>query len=337
MTFGTQRKHGAVFVKALAENLLEQGYSKEQVFENSAFGDSLLKEDKPVADFSDIAAFFEHAAELTGNSALGFQHGIVRDGRRVGLLLYVGLASPTVTDFIKNVVRYRRVFTDALDMNADRLESEGVLTWRFRVPSNVNRRQFVEFGASGILASLRQASQHEIHLKHAAFRHSRNTDIDVIQNYLGCRPQFGTSENSFTFDPFDLSRPLVTADNELYAILTQYADEVLQRKARVASDLIVDVERVIADRLSAGDANQSNVSRALGMSPRTLARRLAQEKTTFFKTQEDLRKTLAVSYLKDSDLSLGEIAFLLGYSSISSFSEAFKRWMGQPPGQFRLT
>lgn len=336
MTSGTQRRHGAVFVRALAESLLAQGYSKEQVFEDTAFGDSLLNEDKPVADFSDIAAFFEHAAELTENTALGFEHGIERDGRRIGLLLYVGLSSPTVTDFIKNVVRYRRVFTDALDMNADRLETEGVLTWRFRVPSSVNRRQFVEFGASGILASLRQASQHDIQLKHATFRHSRNTDLDVIQKYLGCRAQFGASENSFTFTPFDLARPLVTADNELYAVLTQYADEVLQRKARVASDLIVDVERAIADRLSSGDANQNSVSRALGMSPRTLARRLAEEKTTFFQTVEDLRKSLAVSYLKDSDLSLGEIAFLLGYSGLSSFSEAFKRWTGCPPGQYRL-
>jgi len=66
-----------------------------------------------------------------------------------------------------------------------------------------------------------------------------------------------------------------------------------------------------------------------------LSRRLASEGTTFFKTLEELRQALARNYLRDSGLTLAEIAFLLGYSGLSSFNDAFKRWTGHTPGQYR--
>ncbi len=328
-------RHGAVFVKTLAEDLLAEGYTPEQVFAASSFGPELLEREKPFAEFSDIAAFFEHAADMTGNDALGFDRGTAREMRRIGLLCYVGLSSPNVHDYLKNIARYRRVFSDAVEIDLSLLDEKGVLMWHFSVPSNVSRRQYVEFGASGILSSLRQATGHKIKLQHATFRHARKTNVDRFRDYLGCQIDFCAPVNSFTFSRVDLERPLATADNELYAVLTQYAEDVLQSRVKTASELVVDVERAIADRLAAGEANQDTISRAMGMSPRTLARRLAGEQTTFFRVLEDLRKSLASSYLKNSDLGQGEIAFLLGYSSLSSFHDAFKRWSGQTPGQFR--
>ena len=108
--------------------------------------------------------------------------------------------------------------------------------------------------------------------------------------------------------------PLVTSENELYSVLTEYCEDILQKKSRNVSDLLVEVERAIADRLTTGEATQEHIARSLGMSSRTLSRRLAKEETTFFRTAEDLRQSLAESYLTNSDLVLAEIAFLLGYS-----------------------
>ena len=71
------------------------------------------------------------------------------------------------------------------------------------------------------------------------------------------------------------------------------------------------------------------------MSPRTLSRKLGRAGTSYFTILEELRKALAIRYLRESRLPLSEIAFLLGYSGLNSFSEAFRRWTGQSPGQFR--
>ncbi len=330
-------RHGAIYAKSLAEYLLSQGYSQSQVFSGTAFGADLLAEERPFAEFPDIADFFEHAAQLTGNDILGFDAGTKFDMRRTGLLCYVGLSSPTVRDFIKNFARYRRVFSDVVELDESQLEQSSVLSWYFRVPARVERRQLVEFGATGILSGLERAAGQKLRLRRVCFRHLRKTHIDVIERYLGCRVAFGAATNTYFFEPATLDLPLATADHELYSVLRQYAEEVLERERCNSSMFIVDVERAIAARLSAGEARQELVARDLGLSSRTLARRLAQEDTTFFRTLSDLRESLAISYLRNSDLGLGEIAYLLGYSNMSSFADAFKRWVGMSPGRYRAT
>ena len=114
-----------------------------------------------------------------------------------------------------------------------------------------------------------------------------------------------------------------------------YGDQILADMARQNPGLVVEVERAIAEQLGAGSVTLETVASGLGISPRTLSRRLAAEGTSFFQLLEGLRISLSKSYLRDSNLVLAEIAFLLGYSGLGSFNDAFKRWTGHSPGQFR--
>lgn len=327
--------HGAVFVQTLARDLLAQGFDGHQIFGGSGITPDLLDQEKPFLPFDQIAAFFERASELTGDDLLGFVRGGKREMRRTGLISYVGLSSPTVKDFIRNVARYRRVFSDAVEINIDRLEQDGVLRWYFAVPTNVKRRQYVEFGASGLVFAMRQATNRNFCPELVTFHHSRKTNIEAFERFFGCPVKFGQNANAYHFKATDLELPLMTADNELYKVLTDLCERVLKDKSRNLPPIVVEVERAIADKLASGDASQEIVARTLGMSARTLSRRLAEQNTTFFKTLEELRTALAVNYLKDSNLSLAEISYLLGYSGLSSFNDAFKRWTGNTPGQYR--
>jgi AraC-like DNA-binding protein len=327
--------HGAIYVKMLAGELREQGYSDRQIFAGSGLSAKVFEEARPTAPFAKVAAFFENAAKLTDNDILGLERGIKRDYRLSGLISYVGTASPTVLDAIHNIARYRRVFSDAVEIDVSSLEKDGRLIWSFRVPDAVERRQHAEFSTIGLLVSLRQCTNREIRPDLVAFRHSRNTNLQAFARSFGCKVLFDQRQPVIQFKPSDLELPLITADNELYKVLTEYCEVVLQGKSRNTSDLLVDVERVIADRLTSGEVTQHHVAKSLGMSARTLSRRLAKEGTTFFKTVENLRHSLAQRYLSNSDLVLAEIAFLLGYSGLSSFNDAFKRWTGKTPGQFR--
>lgn len=327
--------HGAVYAQELARYLLEQGFSEEQVFDGTGFGPKFLALEKPVAEFDHIAKFYEHAADLTGDDALGFQRGQKRDMRRAGLITYIGLSAPTVRDLIVNTARYRRVFSDAVEIDAAALDQSGRIGWYFNAPSSVTRRQFVEFGASGVLYGMRQCANRQFGPELVTFRHPRNSSLPEFERFFGCEVRFGAAANCMQFCQGDLDLPLLTADDELYRVLKTCCEGTLKSKARGVSDLILDVDRTIAERLGSGQANQDNVARALGMSSRTLSRRLADEGTTYFRVLEELRKSLAVSYLRDSDLSLAETSYLLGYAGLGSFNDAFKRWTGQTPGQFR--
>lgn len=327
--------HGAIYAKILAEELRGQGFSEQQIFAGSGLSANAIADKRPTAPFGKVAAFFENAAKLTNNDILGLENGIKRDFHLSGLISYVGTASPTALDALNNISRYRRVFSDAIEMDVDSLPKNGRLVWRFKVPNWVNRRQHVEFSAIGLLVSLRQCTNREIRPDLVSFRHSRNTNLQAFARGFGCKVLFDQRENCIHFKPADLELRLATADNELYSVLTEYCEVVLQSKSRNTSDLLVDVERAITDRLTSGEATQHHVAKSLGMSARTLSRRLAKEETTFFKTVENLRRSLAEQYLSNSSLVLAEIAFLLGYSGLSSFNDAFKRWTGKTPGQFR--
>ena len=87
---------------------------------------------------------------------------------------------------------------------------------------------------------------------------------------------------------------------------------------------------------SYGDKYIESIGREFGMSPRTLQRRLADERVSYQKLLDDARKTAAGRYLAESTLAIGEIAFLLGYSEAAAFHRAFRRWYGATPEAFRV-
>lgn len=331
----TDQEHTAVFAKMVAQALVDRGYDKETIFRGTAFNSSLLSEETPVAKAADIMGFFEQSALLTKEDLLGFQLAQGQDSRRVGLVCYVGLAAPTVAAFLTNYARYARVYSEVLELDFSHLKDNGVIGWEYSISPGVARRQYVEYTSTVFLNTLRHFSASNIRPVEVRFEHLRRDHIDKLEAYFGCSIVFGAARNSFEFSAHDLELPLISADQQLLKVLQSYGDHVLAKKSRELPGLVFEVERVIADHLAAGAATLDNIAAELGMSPRTLSRKLAAEGTSFFRVLEDLRKSLAMSYLRDSDLVLAEIAFLLGYSGLSSFNDAFKRWTGTSPGQYR--
>ena len=120
----------------------------------------------------------------------------------------------------------------------------------------------------------------------------------------------------------------------MYRQLTEQAGRYL-RSLHQQDDIAGQLKRKLADLLASGEANADAACRALRLSRRTLQRRLKAEKTSFQKVLNEVRAELAVKYLEDARLKSLEIAMLLGYSSISSFTTAFKSWYNMPPSQYR--
>lgn len=120
----------------------------------------------------------------------------------------------------------------------------------------------------------------------------------------------------------------------MYAQLTEQAEKYL-RSLHVQDDYAAQLKCMLAELLAAGEATVNDACRALQLSRRTLQRRLRAEKTSFQKVLTEVRAELAVKYLRDSRLKALEVAMLLGYSSISSFTTAFKSWYDMPPAEYR--
>ena len=120
----------------------------------------------------------------------------------------------------------------------------------------------------------------------------------------------------------------------MYRQLTEQAEKYL-RSLYQQDDIAGQLRRRLADLMARGEANADAACRALKLSRRTLQRRLKAEKTSFQKILNEVRAELAINYLRDARLKSLEIAMLLGYSNISSFTTAFKSWYDMPPAEYR--
>jgi AraC-like DNA-binding protein len=129
--------------------------------------------------------------------------------------------------------------------------------------------------------------------------------------------------------------PVVDADPYLNKVLIKYAEEARSHREGGGGTLQAGVENTIAPLLPHGKARAPEIARRLGMSSRTLARRLASEGLTFAGVLTELRADLANGYLNDEDLAISQIAWLLGYQEVSAFTHAFKRWTGKTPREVR--
>ena len=120
----------------------------------------------------------------------------------------------------------------------------------------------------------------------------------------------------------------------MYGQLIEQAEKYL-RSLYAQDNYAAQLKRMLAELMAEGEANADAACRALKLSRRTLQRRLKAEKTSFNKVLREVRAVLAINYLSDERLKALEVAMLLGYSSISSFTTAFKSWYDLPPAEYR--
>jgi len=120
----------------------------------------------------------------------------------------------------------------------------------------------------------------------------------------------------------------------MYKQLIEQAERYL-KSLNTGDNIAAQLKRTMADLMASGEANADAACRALKLSRRTLQRRLKAERTSFQKVLQEVRADLAVRYLCDKRLKSLDIAMLLGYSNISSFTTAFKSWYDMPPTEYR--
>ena len=132
-----------------------------------------------------------------------------------------------------------------------------------------------------------------------------------------------------------LALPIPGADAELFKLVTRFCEEQIKRQCAAADHPLQDMREAIARCLERGAASPHAVAAEAGLSANALHRRLKAEGTTFARLLDDTRRCLAQRYLFESSLKLTDIAARVGYSELSAFSRAARRWFGASPRAFR--
>lgn len=160
-----------------------------------------------------------------------------------------------------------------------------------------------------------------------------NFCTNFINVFFGCDVEFDAPYSGIFLDRLKAEKELIGSN----PLITQTHEKILNELvSRVnKDDLIQQVRSKVYDFLSLGTPSQSKIAAELGMSLRNLQRKLNNQGSSFKDILEDTRKRLSIDYLKQSHLSLGEISYLVGFSNLSNFNRAFKRWTALTPGEFR--
>ena len=127
---------------------------------------------------------------------------------------------------------------------------------------------------------------------------------------------------------------LPNADAQLLKVMDEHAQLLLSKRI-LPDDFVGQVRKEIIRDLHGGEALRDTIANRLNMSPRTLQRRLEENGIAYAELLDEVRAELAKNKLQNSELSLAEIGFLLGFSEQSSFNRAFKRWTGKTPREYQ--
>ena len=193
----------------------------------------------------------------------------------------------------------------------------------------------MELLATWLVRFCRESTQRRLNPIAVRFVHRRIEWSSELEQFFGCPVDFGADTDRIIFDKKAKQLQLVAADSYLNEMLLQYCEQALAYRRSRASPLRSAIENAITPLLPHGKARLGNVAQMLGLSSRTLARRLAAESLSFGEILIQLRSDLATHYLGDADLSISEIAWLVGYQGVSAFSHGYKQWTGMNPKRMR--
>lgn len=190
-----------------------------------------------------------------------------------------------------------------------------------------------EFGVSLVVLHLREETENRLRTAYVSFTH-RPDDVLEMQRVLGCPVRSEETCNTLALSRQAWQLPMRRRDPVLRRVLEQQAEEIIARLPK-GDNVTVEIRRMIMSHIAQGETEIQSVARALATSARSLQRRLSAAGTSYQELLDSTRREAAMRYLQDSRLSIGEVAYLLGYSEPPAFHRAFKRWNGVTPQEFR--
>lgn len=279
-------------------------------------------------------SFLNHAAEALGDDLLGFHLAQDFDLRKIGLLYYVMASSQEIVDALRSGERYCRIVNDGVQLD---VVLNGTLDVSFRyinVDRNSDRHQ-IEFWMVTLMRIVRQIAATRLIARELRIGHAAVPRSAELGSFFGASAEFQSTVDRITFPKSVENLPVAGRDSYLNDMLRHYAEEAISARTELTPSLRTRIEEMLPRLLVHGRADLANVARQMNMSPRTLSRRLEREGLTYSTVLGDLRSALARRYLRESELPVSQIAWLLGFEEVSSLTHAFRRWTGMTPRQFR--
>jgi AraC-like DNA-binding protein len=332
--FGTLPSAAGVLTRLACARARAAGIDLDPLLRKAGLTCRQIDDDRLRISVQSQIKFLNIAADALRDEFLGAHLAQHFDLRQIGLTYYVLASSETLGDALRRAERYSTIGNEGIALKYIEGEDIAIVFDYVGIARHSDRHQ-IEGWATALIRACRQLTNRRVVPTRVKFTHRRNEDCSELARLLGRPAVFGADADEIAFEKAAKDMPLVSADRYLNELLTTYCEEALARRRTGRGTLRSEVENAVVPLLPHGTARADQIARKLGMSQRTLARRLASERLSFAGVLDDLRSDLAKRYLDDAHLTVSQIAWLLGYQEASAFTHAFKRWTGKTPREMR--
>lgn len=308
------------------------GIDPDPLLRELAIDPGLVSDPNARFRYTQIDDLWYKAVERVGDETFGLRAARYWHPSHLGALGYAWLSSSSLRTALNRFARYMRVLTEGAELELRETDDIFSVVLSYKEISRQQSTRTDSFMAM-LVAMIRCNYGDDFHPLSVSFSHPAPADSGPYYELFRCPVYFEAEENSFDLSVEDVDKRLRGSNPQLAQLNDQVMIEYL---ARLDKDNVIErVKAEILNQLPSGRISDSTVAEALYLNVRTMQRRLQQEGTTFKTLLNEVRQDLADTYIRDSRLTLNEISFLLGFSEISSFSRAFKRWKGKAPSAYR--
>lgn len=328
------RRVDATWTRQIADLLDARGKPAAAILGELGLDRTAIRQDGARIPFAQQAALLEAAAEQFEDPSFGLHFGSSVDPLDAGALTFLVANSPTLGGALNNLASYLHVFTEGTELRIETDDPLAVASFRIVDPDVERFGQLQEFGLALLMNICRFVVGRRLIPEWVEYLHRRNRGIDAFEQYFGSPVHFEQKRNAIVWNRDLLDMPCGKADERLLRILKTHCNDLLEKLGQTA-DLKQHVAHLVSSHLPSSPVTAKSVASELGMSERTVARRLSEQGLSFGQIVDDVRQRLAERYLREPDMRPSQIAYLLGYSEPSAFTRAFRRWTGQSPSEYR--
>lgn len=245
-------------------------------------------------------------------------------------------SAPTLRGTYSRAERFSRILTNVTRYELEETEDLGYV----HLHRDGKRRRGLcmsnEASLAALLTIAREVTGLALRPERVYFKHSAPPDTSPLERFFGAPVVFGTDRDALSYRSEALDTQNLLGDPTIAKFFDTHLEAELA-KLQDAHALDKRVRIQVSQVLSDGIPKISDIARRLGMSGRTLQRRLADSSLSYQTLVDEARRELAKRLLRETDYALAEISFLTGFSVQSAFTRAFKRWAGQTPRSYRLS
>lgn len=332
----------ATWGRAIANAIESYGHDSQALFEELGLDPQRSYDPSAHYPIDKVYALLQRALEVTGDDAFGLRISRFLPNTYVPALNMLVATSENLLTGFEALCRFFKVVNDVIELKL--ICEKDCVFLEYGVAKDIEKllpagtQQMmpavaVDATFAGMVDNVRNTLDPKFKVKRVCFRHSKPVSSQAFDDLFQAPICYDQPADRLEFDRDVLTAPLITANPELAQVNEQILKNLLESANQ--DQIITEIQLHILDQLKQGEPSQEDIAQSLHLSARQLRRKLQQSGTSYAQLLQDTRHDLAKKYLLQANLTVCDIAQLLGFNDQSNFSKAFKRWQGSSPASYR--